>query len=203
MYNFSLRENEITEIKSALTAPGGVIGFPTDTVWGIGCDINNELAVKRIYSTKERPQNKPLILLGSKIEYLTPYIKNINETASKIIKKYLPGAVTIVLQKSNLVPDSVTSGFDTVGIRVPDYIPFLELLNKAVDTHVLATTSANISGARTSLSKKEVEDCIGNDIDYILDDYGFESKESESTVVLVNEDGSFKILRHGAVDINI
>lgn len=203
MYNFTLPENEIIKIQSVLTVQGGVIAFPTDTVWGIGCDISNKQAIKRIYSIKERPKNKPLILLGSKIDYLVPYVSKINITAGKIIEKYFPGAVTIVLPKSKLVPASINSGFDTVGIRVPDYIPFIELLNRSVTSHVLATTSANISGNKTSLSKKEVKDSIGNYIDYILDDYGFESKELESTVVLVNDDESFKIIRQGAVDIDI
>jgi len=203
MYKFELPTKDLNKINNVLTDPGGIIAFPTDTVWGLGCIINNKQAVDRIYSIKERPKNKPLILLGSKIDDLVPYIDKINITATKIIEKYLPGAVTVILPKSKLTPDYITSGFDTVGIRIPAHVPFIELLNKCVDGHILATTSANISGNKTSICRNDVESDLGNYVDYILDDYGYFSLELESTVVFIANDGKIKILRQGAVNIDI
>lgn len=203
MYKFEFSKKEINKISNILLQPEGLIAFPTDTVWGVGCLVNNKCAVERIYSIKERPKNKPLILLSNKLEYLSPYVSKINNTAKKIIEKYWPGAVTIILPKSNLTPDYVTSGFNTVGIRIPSYVPLLELLDKCIKNHVIAHTSANISGTRTSICRANVEDDLGDYLDYILDDYGFEYKEVESTVVLINDDESFKILRQGAVKIEI
>lgn len=201
MNNFQLPEKEITKARDILNKPDGIIAFPTDTVWGIGCNINNEKAIKKIYSAKNRPKNKPLILLGSKIEYLIPYVDQIPDNAWHIINKYLPGAVTLVLPKSKLVSSILTLGFDTIGIRIPDNPPLLDLLEQAVKNHVLATTSANISGISPSLTKHEVELSLGSHIDYILDDYGFLPQGKESTVVSIDSEGKTKILRQGTVEI--
>ncbi|EKE02210.1 MAG: hypothetical protein ACD_20C00411G0011 [uncultured bacterium] len=203
MYNFQLSEKEIIKIHNSLKSPDGIIAFPTDTVWGVGCLIENELAVNRIYSTKGRSEIKPLILLGSKIEYLVPYVAEIPEVAGKIIDKYLPGAVTLVLQKSDKTPSYLTSGGNTVGIRIPNCPPFLSLLDNAIESHVLATTSANLSGEPAALSKSEIENKLGDKVDYILDDYGYSAKGTESTVVLVDPSGNIKILRQGAVAIDV
>ena len=203
MINFQLTKNEIVNIRKALQKPDGIIAFPTDTVWGIGCLIENENAVKKIYSVKGRSQSKPLILLGSKIEYLMPYVAHLHENALKIIDKYLPGAITLVVPKSEKTPSYITSGYDTVGIRIPDYQPLLELFENAVDKHILATTSANISNREATASKNIVKTTIGEKVDYILDNYGFMPKGTESTVVSVNAEGNIKILRQGAIIIEI
>jgi len=203
MNTFHLPENELIKIRNVLNKPDGIIAFPTDTVWGMGCRINNKSAVDRIYRIKTRSKIKPLILLGSKIEYLVPYLKEIPEKAWEIIDKYLPGAVTLVLPKSEKTPDYITSGFDTVGIRIPDNPPFVDLLEYAVDGHVLATTSANISDTASSLTKEDVKNSFGDSVDYILDDYGFPCKGIESTVLAVDISGKITIFRQGAVEIKI
>ncbi|HBG49898.1 MAG TPA: threonylcarbamoyl-AMP synthase [Cyanobacteria bacterium UBA9971] len=182
---------------------GGVIAFPTDTVWGIGCLPENQKAVEKIYSIKSRDAGKPLILLGKNLESLLPYIEKLPENALKIAKKYFPGAVTLVVKKSSLTPDFVTADFDTVGIRVPDCPIFAEMLEKCTDNGILATTSANISEMGAVSTKEEVINSIGDKIDYILDDFGFTPKGTESTVVFVNEAEELKILRQGAVEVKI
>jgi len=181
----------------------GVIAFPTDTVWGIGCLPENQKAVEKIYSIKSRDTGKPLILLGKNLESLLPYVKELSENAKKIAKKYFPGAVTLVVKKSSLTPDFVTAGFDTVGIRVPECPIFIEMLENCANNRVLATTSANISEMGASSTKEEVIDSIGDKIDYILDDFGFIPKGTESTVVSVDEAGIIKVLRQGAVEVKI
>ncbi len=201
MKNFQLPATEIIKIKNSLEKQDGIIAFPTDTVWGIGCLIQNEHAVRRIYLLKNRPQNKPLILLGSKIDYLVPYVKEIPEKAWAIIDEFLPGAVTLVLEKSDKTPDYITSGFHTVGIRIPDYQPFVELLKKCTEEHVLATTSANISGKGSNSQKEEVKRDLGDAVDYILDDYGYPPKGKESTVIEINNQGEINILRQGSISL--
>ena len=203
MNNFQLSETEINKVKVSLNKEDGVIAFPTDTVWGLGCLIENNKAINKIYSIKGRTKNKPLILLGSKIDYLVPYLKEIPSTAQKIIDECFPGAVTIVLKKSDITPLSITSGFYTVGIRIPDCPILLELLNKAVDNHVLATTSANLSGSKAAIFKTDVEKDLGDKIDYILDDYEFLPKGQESTVISIDENNNVEILRQGAVIIDL
>jgi len=189
----NLSETEIKTI-SATLKNHGVIAFPTDTVWGMGCLVEDEQAVKKIYDLKTRDKNKPLILLSSRFEYLLPYVSELPELAKKLAGQYFPGALTIVVKKSVLTPDYITSGFDTVGIRVPEHPVLIEILDKAVDSHVLATTSANISGAGSVARKQDVID-----VDYIVDDYGFPAGGSESTVVAVDENNHLQMLRKGAV----
>ena len=203
MYKLQISEEEFNKIHKVLKKPDGVIAFPTDTVWGIGCLVENDQAVNRIYSIKGRSETKPLILLGSKIEHLVPYISEISDITRQIINKYLPGAVTLVLPKSEEAPSYLTSGGNTIGIRIPDCPPFLDVLEKSVDNHVLATTSANISGEKSPVSRLEVEKSIGNKVDYILDDYGFSAKGTESTVISIDTFGNIKILRQGAVIIDL
>jgi len=181
-------------IISDILKNNGVIAFPTDTVWGMGCLVENEQAVQKIYDTKSREKNKPLILLSSRLEYLLPYIEELPSVAKKLAEKYFPGPLTLVVKKSALTPDYITSGFDTVGIRVPAHPVFCELVEKVVPTHVLATTSANISGMGAVARK---EDVIS--VDYIVDDEGIPFGGEESTVVAVDENNVVKMLRKGAI----
>lgn len=201
MTNF-INEVEVKKIKNILKNDG-VIAFPTDTVWGIGCLPENKSAVEKIYSAKSRESAKPLILLGKNTESLMPYIESFHENAQKIIDKYFAGAVTLVLKKSSLTPDFITSGFDTVGIRIPVCPPFIELLEKCTDSGVLATTSANISGKGALSEKKEVISSVGDKVDYILDNFEFIPKGIESTVVFVDSAGKMKVLRQGGIKIEI
>lgn len=176
--------------------PDAVFAFPTDTVWGLGCLVESKRGVKRIYEIKHRDKRKPLILLSSNIEYIMPYVQKMPELAIEWSKKYWPGALTLVVKKSAKTADYLTSGFDTIGIRIPENEDLLNFLKNDVETHTIATTSANISGDNSSIVKKEVIDSIGDKIDFIVE--GKEpDKKFESTVVLVNEDNTFKILRQG------
>ena len=123
---------------------GGVIAYVTDTVWGLGCLPDNESAVKKIYEIKKREAQKPLILMSNETYNLLDYVKPIPKIGQILIKKYFPGALTIVTDKSDKTPDYITSGMPTVGIRVPDNEIFREICEIAPG-HVLATTSANLS----------------------------------------------------------
>lgn len=200
--SFYLSQNEAENIKNILNN-SGVVAFPTDTVWGMGCLPESTTAVEKIYSIKSRDAQKPLILLGKNLESLLPYVEMLPKNARKIAEKYLPGAVTLVIKKSSKTPDYITSGFDTVGIRIPDCPVFIELLEKCTDNGVLATTSANVSDMGAVSTKDEVISSIGDKIDYVLDEFGFVSKGTESTVVLVDEAGKVKVLRQGAIEVKI
>ena len=125
---------------------GGVIAYVTDTVWGVGCLPDNEEAVKKIYEIKHRDGKKPLILMSDEVYNLFDYLRQpIEKEAQKLIKKHFPGALTLVLEKSEKTPDYITSGMQTVGIRIPDNETFAEICRN-IDGRVLATTSANLSG---------------------------------------------------------
>ena len=146
----------------------GVIAFVTDTVWGLGCLPESEKAVKKIYEIKHREAKKPLILMSYDIYPLLNYVKNPVEKEGQIlIKKYFPGALTVVLDKSKNTPDYITSGMPTVGIRVPDNETFAEICRN-IEGGVLATTSANISGEPPALTYEEAVKYIGDKVDLIV-----------------------------------
>ena len=178
----------------------GVIAFVTDTVWGLGCLPNSEKAVKKIYEIKHRESKKPLILMSYDIYPLFDYVQQpIEKEAQRLIKKYFPGALTLVLDKSENTPDYITSGLTTVGIRVPDNETFSDIC-KNIDGHVLATTSANISGEPPALSYEEAISYVGKKVDLVVEDYGYKAQGRASTVAGF-KDGKPIIYRQGEIEI--
>lgn len=178
---------------------GGVIAFVTDTVWGLGCLPSSKKGVDKIYEIKGRDRSKPLILMSDKKENLIPYVKNVPENANKLMKEYFPGALTVILEKSEKTPLYITSDKNTVGIRVPNN-KFFKHLCSLIDGHVLATTSANLSNHPSSKTYDEAKQSIGEYVDIIFEDYGYACEGIESTVVLANDE-TIKILRQGSIYI--
>lgn len=180
---------------------GGVIAYVTDTVWGLGCLPNNADAVKKIYEIKKREAQKPLILMSNEIYNLLDYVKPIPKIGQKLIKKYFPGALTIVTDKSDKTPEYITSGMQTVGIRIPDNEVFREIC-ETIPGHVLATTSANLSHQPSAKTYQQALENMTGLADLIIEDYGYCAKGLESTVAgVMNEE--LRIFRQGAITIEI
>lgn len=178
----------------------GVIAFVTDTVWGLGCLPSSEKGVKKIYEIKKREAVKPLILMSNEVENLFPYVKPLDKKAKELIEKHFPGALTLVLEKTEKTPDYMTSGFNTVGIRIPDNAVFKEICN-CIEGNVLATTSANLSHQPSSKTYQQALDNMSGLADLIIEDFDCKAKGLESTVALISEE-EVKILRQGAVKVN-
>lgn len=178
---------------------GGVVSFVTDTVWGVGCLPNNEKAVENIYELKNRDRSKPLILMSDSVEHLLPYVKEIGPRAKALMEKHFPGALTLIFEKSDLTPDYMTSFKNTVGIRVPNN-PVFKRLCEVIDGHVLATTSANLSGQEPASNHKEAVENVGEHVEYVFEDYGYACQGLASTVALALND-DIKVLRQGEVVI--
>lgn len=194
MYLNSALKIEINEILLS----GGVIAFVTDTVWGLGCLPSSEKGVQKIYEIKKREAQKPLILMSSSVENLRLYVKEINSTAQNLIDKHFPGALTLVLEKSEKTPDYLTSGFNTVGIRVPDNAVFKEIC-ESIEGNVLATTSANLSHEPSAKTYEQAIENMQGKADLVIEDFaefGHGAKGLESTVALIVDD-NIKILRQG------
>ena len=185
-----------TKIKDILDNDG-VIGFVTDTVWGLGCLPSSKKAVKKIYEIKKREAQKPLILMSNEVQNLKPYVKEISQTAQVLIEKHFPGALTLILEKTEKAGDYITSGFNTVGIRVPNNEVFKEIC-ESITGHVLATTSANLSHEPSAKSYKQAIENMNHKADLIIEDFGQTCAGLESTVALVLLD-EIKILRQGAI----
>jgi L-threonylcarbamoyladenylate synthase len=144
---------------------GGIVAFPTDTVYGIGADLFQPDAVARLYEVKRRSTEKAIpILLGSK-EDLPKVVGDIPEFADRLAQEFWPGALTIVLPKSSSVP-TIVSSTGTIGVRVPDH-PVAQQLLRAVGP--LAATSANLSGTIEAIEATEVYKQLGGTIELIVD----------------------------------
>ena len=184
------------EIKNILDNDG-VIAYVTDTVWGLGCLPSSKKAVKRIYEIKKREVQKPLILMSNEAYNLLEYVNPLNKTASKLIKKYFPGALTIVTEKSDKTPDYITSNMQTVGIRVPNNEVFKEICEISTG-NVLATTSANLSHQPSAKTYVQALENMSGLVDLVIPDYGYTCKGLESTVVGVIND-ELRVFRQGAI----
>ena len=146
---------------------GGLVAFPTETVYGLGCDGRSDEAAAKIYEAKGRPSDNPLILHISDLDMLTPLVKDIPEVAKKLIDTFWPGPMTLVFQKSELVPDTITGGLSTVAVRMPAHAGAKELISAAGVP--IAAPSANISGRPSPTTADHVVEDLSGRIDMIID----------------------------------
>jgi len=174
---------------------GGVIAYPTDTMYGIGCDIFQQKAVKRIHQLKNRPKNKPFSFMCSSLKNISEY-GHVSNTAYRMLRKNLPGAYTFVLPGTKLVPKIMLSRQKTVGIRVPDH-PVCQALIKALGNPILNTSATTEESGALILDGFDVGELFRNRVDFILD--AGEVYPNPSTVVSLVSDQP-EILREGQGD---
>ena len=186
-------DDKILKEASEIINDGELVAFPTETVYGLGADGLNSNACQKIFKAKGRPSDNPLILHISNKTMLYNLVDDINEDAKKLMESCWPGPLTLILKKSNKIPDIVTAGLDTVAIRMPgDKIAsrFIEISNTPI-----AAPSANTSGKPSPTRAKDVFQDLNGKISMILD--GGSCKIGiESTVVDCSEDNPV-ILRPG------
>jgi L-threonylcarbamoyladenylate synthase len=145
---------------------GGLVAFPTETVYGLGADAENPLAVARIFEVKARPRIDPIIVHAADPKSAAMY-GIFPETAYRLMRKFWPGALTLVVEKTAAVPSIVTAGLDTVAIRVPSHPAALALLGAA--GRGIAAPSANSFGFASPTTARHVAESLGDRIDMILD----------------------------------
>lgn len=145
---------------------GGLVGIPTETVYGLAANGLNKTAVLKIFAAKKRPSFDPLILHSSS-DKIFNWVREIPAPAKKLAEAFWPGPLTLILPKADTVPFEVTSGLDTVGVRVPNHPLTLELLQQ-ID-FPLAAPSANPFGYISPTTAEHVNNQLGNEVDYILD----------------------------------
>jgi len=176
---------------------GKIVVFPTETVYGIGTNGLNEKAVERLYEVKQRPLNKPITLLVSNMKMVELVAKDITEIEYKIMQKFFPGPLTIILKKKDIVPDIVTSGQDTVGVRMPSGEISRKLVEKAGVP--IAAPSANITGEPSGTNIQDVKRYFDGRVDYFID--GGESELGVSSTIVQVINGKIKILRQGSITL--
>lgn len=173
---------------------GGVIAYPTDTTYGIGCSIFSRKGVERIYQIKQREKKKPFSFICASQADIAKYAQ-VSNYAFKLMKRLLPGAYTFVLDATKIVPDLLTTKQKTVGIRMPDNAicsAIVEMLG-----HPIVTTSANLSGEEPIGDPREVFRLMGKQLDVVVDG-GMLSADVSSVVSLLGDRPV--VLRSGAGD---
>lgn len=175
---------------------GGVIAYPTDTTYGIGCSIFNKKGLERIYQVKQRDKRKPFSFICSDLAEVSRYARLTN-MAFKVIKRCLPGPYTFVLEASREVPDLLTTRQKTVGIRIPDNRICMAIV-QALGAPIV-TTSANLSGEEPVGDPYEIDRRFGGGLDLVVD--GGLLTTDVSTVISMVGDRP-ELLRQGAGDIS-
>ena len=174
---------------------GGLVAFPTETVYGLGANALDESAAMRIYAAKGRPSDNPLIVHLSSPEEASEYAYTGREFMV-LAERFMPGPITVILKKRAMIPDTVTGGLDTVAIRVPSNSVARELISKAGVP--VAAPSANLSGRPSCTEFSHVVEDMNGRVDAIID--GGECEIGlESTIVKIVGDMTLKLLRPGAV----
>lgn len=177
---------------------GGLVAFPTETVYGLGANALDENAVRSIFEVKGRPQDNPLIVHVASKEIET-LVENVPEIARNIMDRFWPGALTLILKKSSKIPNTTSAGLDTIGIRMPSNLIALELI-KASNVPI-AAPSANISGRPSPTEVTRCVEDLDGKIDYILGGEG--SQVGVESTILDLSVYPPCILRPGAITLEM
>lgn len=187
---------ESAEKAAEIMAAGGVVGIPTETVYGLAADARNESAVHSIFEAKGRPQDNPLIVHISAIEQLRPLVREIPELALRIAERFWPGPLTMIFPKSDVIPQATSGGLDTVAVRMPRSPAARAIIDAC--GFPLAAPSANLSGSPSPTTAQHVLRDMDGRIPLIIDggecDCGV-----ESTVLCFPAADRVRILRPGGI----
>lgn len=177
---------------------GGIVIFPTDTAFGIGCRIDDEKAIKRLFTLRKRPETQATPVLVSSLQMAEKYLQQVQkDVIEKLIKPYWPGALTIVLQsRTDKVSNLVRGGGENLGIRVPNHLTTLTLID-GVGVPLLGP-SANFHGEATPYMFEDLNKELIGQVDFVVP--GVCQTKQASTVIDVTEE-PWKILRQGAIHV--
>lgn len=190
--------SEISKKAGAVIKDGGLVAIPTETVYGLAANALDGEAVKKIFSAKGRPQDNPLIVHITQFSEIYPLVKEVPDSAKKLAEKYWPGPLTMILPKSDIIPNETSGGLNTVAVRCPSH-PVARAIIKAAGVPT-AAPSANISGRPSPTNFKYVYEDMNGKIDIIVDG-GQCSVGVESTVITLCEKPA-KLLRPGGITLN-
>jgi L-threonylcarbamoyladenylate synthase len=185
-------KNKLSEAIKALQN-GNIVVYPTDTLYAFGVNLYNENAVRNIFKVKKRPLDIPIPVAVNNFDEIKK-IAFINHNARVLVKHFLPGSLTLVLNKKNIVPDIVTAGLDKVAVRIPNNSVALELL---AISGPLTVTSANIHGMKTQNNIKDIKKQFRKDDVTVYIDYGI-LQGKPSTIIDVSSN-ELRIIREGSI----
>ena len=176
---------------------GGIVAFPTDTVYGLAANIMNPKAVLRVYHVKRRPLFMPLPVLISEMDELDQVATDISDSALALANQFWPGALTLILKASRQIPTIVTGGTDTVAVRLPDHTVPRTLV--AGLGYAITGTSANLNGQSEPITGEGVYRSLGNQVDYIIDDSN--TAHGKPSTILDLSGLTPRLLRQGVISL--
>jgi L-threonylcarbamoyladenylate synthase len=190
-------ESDKIRLAADIIQNGGVIAYPTETVYGLGANIYNATAVNRIYTLKGREQQKALIVIVHSFDLLQELVTHVSDEASLLIQHFWPGPLTMIFSAKPSVPEFITGGGKTIAIRIPNH-PICRELIKACHAP-LASTSANLAGGQNPTTAREVAETFGAQLDLIID--GGPSQSNIPSTVLDVTGKKVRLVRQGAITI--
>lgn len=176
---------------------GGLIAYPTDTIYGIGCDLFNKSAIEKVYQIKKMPRYKPLSFICADLKDISVYAQ-VSNTAYKIMKRLIPGPYTFILNATRMVPKIMLTKRRTVGIRVPDNNICLSIVRELGNP--IISTSASVSKEEILSDPVEIESTFGHSIDIVIDG-GVLVSEPSSMIDFT--ESTPKVIREGKGDISM
>jgi L-threonylcarbamoyladenylate synthase len=188
----SIPESKIKFIVSELAA-GRLVVYPTETVYGLGCDPFDETAVKRVYMAKRRPFDMPMSIAVKDLEMMEE-LTILDDRARMLVKKFMPGPLTLIVTKRPAVPDILTASTTEIGVRIPDHPVALRLIE---EFGPIVTTSANTHSHKNPITCQDALDDLGPSVSVYLDS-GRSKLGNPSTIVQLNE-GEMALIRPGAI----
>ena len=192
-------ESQMIELEKAVRSlgNGGVVVFPTDTLYGLGADVFSLPALQRIFSIKGRPADLALPVLVAGLDQVEAVALPMSSQARRLAQRFWPGPLTLVMHRSPDLPDLVTGGADTVAVRMPDHLVPIALARRL--GHPITGTSANLSGQPDLLDLGALENQLGNLVDHIIQT-GPVPAGTASTIMDVTGDAP-QLLREGAISL--
>jgi L-threonylcarbamoyladenylate synthase len=190
--NGKLSADDLKKVTDTIRC-GELIVYPSETVYGIGADIFNEAAIKKIFIAKRRPFDMPLSV-GVADRKMAASIAETDENADKLMDRFMPGPLTIIVRKKKIVPDIVTSNSQKVGIRIPDHPAAMQIMKR---TGPIVATSANLHSKPDAVRMEEARRDLGEAVSAYVDD-GPCPLGKPSTIVWLM-DGEIEIIRQGAI----
>lgn len=184
----------VQEVLKVLKAEG-LVALPTDTLYGLAADISSEAALERLVALKARPHDKPIPIFISRVEALERVATAVPDAARRLAQEFWPGPLTLILYATPDIPEFITAGTGTVGVRIPQ-LPLIAKILEAMDSP-LTGTSANKSGGKDPVTLKDVLRGIGNRVDLLVD--GGKAPGGIASTVLDCTQSPFQILREGSI----
>lgn len=194
VYRINEKDTEIINIAADVIRSGGIVAFPTETVYGLGGNALDAEACKKIFIAKGRPQDNPLIVHVADFD-ISRYVKHIPHKARLLMEAFWPGPITIIMKKSEIIPDEVTAGLDSVGIRMPENRVARKLIE--LSGVPIAAPSANLSGKPSPTTIEHCIDDLTGRVDMIIG--GDRSEVGLESTVVDSDDDKITILRPGAI----